>query len=694
MPTHTLWTVSVFALVVLLAAGLRVWLVPMHFPVIESNLETYRFLHTLETRPDARELSELYGSPSTFNRDNNYEGYPPIQLWLHAHVQRMVEARTLFPFPNDYILAARYASVVAGVLATALLAWMGWYLASPLGVLPAFLSGLAVSLVWALAPAVITVGSLALIDPLLFPYIPLMIICAVYAIRQDAPFAAVLTLVFFILALYTKYVLAYAVGLVAVPIAVLLWRRGSQAADGRNPVQVLWRGVLVLLPWIAMMAVLSVAALYWLIVVNDAFALQNYEARLFYAEGGQNAFSLNRNLANITSVMALTTGIAPYVIGLVLGAGAFAYCRRRALPTIEWWVPALILLYVLPGFVLISSVRVFGDVSFARYTLSPMIGLLAIWGLALGQLALAVQDALSARRVRFTGTIATVIVVALLAPMLVSATQGNLENARAYAAPRIEARIWAWSDATLSAPEGKIMMESKAPSWVKLLYSRVLTGYDGNTPFDFIHVVDISAQGTPETFYHELDIAYWVATQSDLDRLDLHEFTSSLALLKTFDDRAVTGDIAYFYRMLPPQHTADATYGDRIQLAGYDLSELAAPGGEIALRPFWQVSEAPGGNYSMFVHLRPADDSTHTITQHDGAPAAPGRLTPTWTDPDELIVGAQAVLTVPDDAAPGDYVLWMGLYDFQTGARLPLADGTDSYPIPVTITTDAEQEQG
>ena len=156
--------------------------------------------------------------------------------------------------------------------------------------------------------------------------------------------------------------------------------------------------------------------------------------------------------------------------------------------------------------------------------------------------------------------------------------------------------------------------------------------------------------------------------------------------MKTFDPAPGTEFKSYFYQMLPPEYATDATFGGTITLEGYDLSaETVAPGDVLTVRPYWRAVETPDNNYSMYVHLRPADDPTTNVMQADGPPSQPERLTPTWTDPDELIVGRQVALSLPPDIPAGEYVLWVGLYDFESGQRLTLADGSDGYPIPITI---------
>ncbi|MCD6520982.1 MAG: DUF2142 domain-containing protein, partial [Anaerolineae bacterium] len=59
---------------------------------------------------------------------------------------------------------------------------------------------------------------------------------------------------------------------------------------------------------------------------------------------------------------------------------------------------------------------------------------------------------------------------------------------------------------------------------------------------------------------------------------------------------------------LAPQVHLDATFGDGIRLLGYDLLQRETkPGGEVALRLYWECLRPLKENYSLFIHLeRPA----------------------------------------------------------------------------------------
>jgi hypothetical protein len=86
----------------------------------------------------------------------------------------------------------------------------------------------------------------------------------------------------------------------------------------------------------------------------------------------------------------------------------------------------------------------------------------------------------------------------------------------------------------------------------------------------------------------------------------------------------------------------------------------------------------------MFVHLYPAD-ITELLAQYDGPPSVPNRPTLTWDDPEELYIGQDNTLTIPEDLEAGDYRMAVGLYDLTTFQRLLSEDGADFFTIPIRV---------
>jgi 4-amino-4-deoxy-L-arabinose transferase-like glycosyltransferase len=133
----------------------------------------------------------------------------------------------------------------------------------------------------------------------------------------------------------------------------------------------------------------------------------------------------------------------------------------------------------------------------------------------------------------------------------------------------------------------------------------------------------------------------------------------------------------------PARVEALATLGEGIELAGATLSTAtAAPGETVEVRLRWQVVAPPGpAPLHVFVHL--GDPTQPPLAQSDGPVMAgeyPSRLWAAGEVFEETIP-----LTLPSDLPPGDYPIQIGVYDFDSGARLPVnVEGrrpTDTYAV-------------
>ncbi|MBK8028168.1 MAG: hypothetical protein IPK17_01395 [Chloroflexi bacterium] len=51
------------------------------------------------------------------------------------------------------------------------------------------------------------------------------------------------------------------------------------------------------------------------------------------------------------------------------------------------------------------------------------------------------------------------------------------------------------------------------------------------------------------------------------------------------------------------------------------------------------------------------------------------------TNRSETLIGTPLTLTLPADLSAGRYRVRIGLYDYQTGVRLPLSGGRDVYEL-------------
>jgi hypothetical protein len=116
-------------------------------------------------------------------------------------------------------------------------------------------------------------------------------------------------------------------------------------------------------------------------------------------------------------------------------------------------------------------------------------------------------------------------------------------------------------------------------------------------------------------------------------------------------------------------HPLALTLGDAVHLRGFDLPSVqASPGSTLPLTLYWQADSSTDIDYTVFVHLVGPDGQNHG--QLDYGPG--GGPTASWT-PGQVIVD-DLTLPVDRDAPAGSYTIAIGMYDAQSGGRLPITD--------------------
>jgi hypothetical protein len=150
------------------------------------------------------------------------------------------------------------------------------------------------------------------------------------------------------------------------------------------------------------------------------------------------------------------------------------------------------------------------------------------------------------------------------------------------------------------------------------------------------------------------------------------------------------GSWAAFYVGALPQWPADraVTLGSEVSLRGMSLSkQTACPGDSLDLQLLWGAMRSPSRYYSIYIHL--FNGKTGELnTPISGQPVSNERPTMSWIKPDELLIGPRYSWSLPADLLPGDYQLWLGVFDPVGGTRLTTPDGNDHY-ILATIKVEA-----
>ncbi len=112
-----------------------------------------------------------------------------------------------------------------------------------------------------------------------------------------------------------------------------------------------------------------------------------------------------------------------------------------------------------------------------------------------------------------------------------------------------------------------------------------------------------------------------------------------------------------------------------------------APGETITVTLVWRALATPEGELVRFVHALGSDGKP--VAQMDSAPCEGQCPAPSWREGEYLTDVVR--ISIPADAAPGDYPLAAGWFDAATGVRLPAYDAADArlpddvLPLPVRV---------
>ena len=140
----------------------------------------------------------------------------------------------------------------------------------------------------------------------------------------------------------------------------------------------------------------------------------------------------------------------------------------------------------------------------------------------------------------------------------------------------------------------------------------------------------------------------------------------------------VLNDYGYTPAMMPPvtvpadAKSIDTRFGSsgQIALLAYKLSELQ-PGGYDKITLYWQRKspEPIATAYKVFVHVALNDSDQARLVSHDAAPVDWLYPTTCW-QPNQIVADVHP-LAVPQNAQPGTYPVFVGLYDPLMNTRPP-----------------------
>ena len=261
---------------------------------------------------------------------------------------------------------------------------------------------------------------------------------------------------------------------------------------------------------------------------------------------------------------------------------------------------------------------------------------------------------------------------------------------------------WNQAEAAGFPTDARVMAYRQAPNVTLSDGGRLLTGGESfvfkiqpETPLVLVSRVHQTADMVLEVTVNQTDLGewrlpaipgQWLESSFTVDPRYLPGATASV-VLKVKNAPAGAWYSPFYYwayqgaaTQTPstPQQPAAAVFGTVARLVGFDAPHSSlVPGQPLHLTLFWEAVQPDHANFKVFVHLmNPADDTAAGIlAQTDEAPLA--GTDPFWVWQSGDTVSEPLTLTVPPQAKAGKYVLLAGIYNADTGDRLPIAEAPD-----------------
>ncbi len=119
----------------------------------------------------------------------------------------------------------------------------------------------------------------------------------------------------------------------------------------------------------------------------------------------------------------------------------------------------------------------------------------------------------------------------------------------------------------------------------------------------------------------------------------------------------------------PPITPIDYVLGDSVRLFGYELQPRnVSPGGQLTITLYWESLRPVNTDYTVFTQVLGPDLKLHG--QMDRQPLSGHWPTSRWLPGQRFL--DKFVINLSESAPEGEYVLLVGLYDLNTGKRLPV----------------------
>jgi hypothetical protein len=209
--------------------------------------------------------------------------------------------------------------------------------------------------------------------------------------------------------------------------------------------------------------------------------------------------------------------------------------------------------------------------------------------------------------------------------------------------------------------------------------------------------IDLPAQLTPNTSWQpeqllRADTTLWVPpVWGDGTPVEGGACTLFLALIESTSEEQIVVALAPINVTVPdrsfkpptPENISGVALGDVATLLGYDLDQTELkPGDRLKLTLYWLANDASDRPLTVFVQMLGQDGRIYA--QQDQVPLAGGRPTTGWLNGEYITDTYQ--LTIEPETKSGIYQLIAGMYDNQSGNRLPSSvSGQDFILLPERV---------
>ncbi len=117
------------------------------------------------------------------------------------------------------------------------------------------------------------------------------------------------------------------------------------------------------------------------------------------------------------------------------------------------------------------------------------------------------------------------------------------------------------------------------------------------------------------------------------------------------------------------QHQLTANLSDQVELLGYDLPSAKIKAGDtLTLTLYWKALAEMDTSYTVFVHI--LDSENKVRGQRDSLPGGGTLPTTGWLANE--VIADQYEIPIQPDVPSGQYVIEIGMYQAETGQRLPI----------------------